>query len=55
MRAVTWADDMMEWGNYDDSRNYRVGQNVGHRLMAIILSNLNRFNFFSLEDSLVNV
>jgi len=45
MRAVTWADDMMEWGNYDDSRNYRVGQNVGHRLMAIILSNLNRFNF----------
>jgi len=27
----------------------------GHRLMTIILSNLNRFNFFSLEDFLVNL
>jgi len=26
----------------------------GHELMAIILSNLNLFSFFSLEDSLVN-
>jgi len=34
---------------------YRVGQKkFGHELMAIILSNLNLFSFFSLEDSLVN-
>ena len=26
-----------------------------HRLIAIILSNLNRFTIFSLEDSLVNL
>ena len=36
---------------------YRVDQkNRGHRLMTMILSFLNRFkNFFSLEDSLVNL
>jgi len=28
---------------------------VDHRLVTIILSNLNRFNFFSLKDSLVNL
>jgi len=30
--------------------NYRVGQKRGHRLITIILSNLNRFQFFSLKD-----
>ena len=35
---------------------YRVGQKGGHKLMTIILSNLNRFkNCFSLEDSSVNL
>jgi len=35
---------------------YRVGQKTrGHRLMTILLSNLNRLQFFSLEDSLVNL
>jgi len=35
---------------------YRMGQKTrGHRLMTILLSNLNRFQFFSLEDSLVNL
>ena len=32
---------------------YRVGQKAG--LMSIILSNLKRFTFFSLDDSLVNL
>jgi len=37
-------------------RYYRVGQKTGHRLIAIILSNRNRFTKnFSLEDSLVNL
>jgi len=36
--------------------NYRVGQKRGHRLMTIILSNLNRYTkTFSLKDSLVNL
>jgi len=34
---------------------YRVGKKRGHRLMAIILSILNRFKIFSLEDSLANL
>jgi len=35
---------------------YRTGQKRGHGLMTIILSVPNRFkNFFSLEDSLVNL
>ena len=34
---------------------YRVGKKRGYRLMTIILSILNRFKNFSLEDSLVNL
>jgi len=34
-------------------RIYRVGQKRGHRLVTVIPSNLNRFTFFSLKDSLV--
>jgi len=35
-------------GIYQYSLNaYRVGQKVGQRLVAIILSNLNKFNFFT--------
>jgi len=37
------------------SITYRVGHKRGHRLMTIILSVLNRFKFFLLEDSLVNL
>jgi len=34
---------------------YRVCKKRGHRLMTIILSILNRFKIFSLEDSLANL
>ena len=34
---------------------YRVGRKRGHKLVASSRSNLNRFSFFSLKDSLVNL
>jgi len=39
----------------DDNRNMAAGFPVPHLATAIILSNLNRFSIFSLQDSAVNL
>jgi len=56
MRAVVFDVYVEAVASVHACAHIQVGpKKWGHRLMAIILSNLNRLKFFSLEDSWVNL